>query len=39
MRLDGPSGQLDLEVVGYQFGEARGDRFDDSWLVIEGSVR
>lgn len=39
MRLEGPSSRLELEIVGYQFAGARGDRYDDNWPAVEGSVR
>ena len=27
--------RFDLNVIGYQFCEAVGDRFDDNWLVVK----
>lgn len=38
MRLDGSSHRLDLRPRSYQFGTARGEVFDDNWLVIVGAA-
>ncbi|MEV7025438.1 hypothetical protein [Kitasatospora sp. NPDC093558] len=38
MLLEDPSHRLDLRPRSYQFGTARGESFDDNWLVIAGAA-
>ncbi|MEU8516614.1 hypothetical protein AB0C76_34265 [Kitasatospora sp. NPDC048722] len=38
MLLEDSSHRLDLRPRGYQFGTARGEGFDDNWLVIAGAA-
>ncbi|MGW6989700.1 WapI family immunity protein [Streptomyces sp. NPDC054946] len=38
MRLSDHANSVDLRPLRYQFPTARGDSYDDNWLVIGGSV-
>jgi hypothetical protein len=36
--LNDLASSVDLRPVGYQFVTARGDSYDDNWLVVDGTV-
>ncbi|WP_420878293.1 WapI family immunity protein [Sphingobium yanoikuyae] len=36
--FEGPTGELRLEVEGYQFPDVPNDEWDSNWLVITGDA-